>query len=274
LSTGDVNGDGVSDILIGAMGASLFNRSNNGVVYVVYGRLGLSNTNMNVASLNSSMTYGYYIGGATTNDAAGTSVSRADLNNDGSMDIVIGAPAFSTSSRMKCGAIYAVYGKSGNTSNVNLNNLLASRGMLVIGSTDNAMEGMFVSSIGDIDGDNRAEVYMGSNTVSHILYNSLHVLPVVSSSSSSSSGMSSSGSTTATTSSSGSMSSASTSTTTGTTTGSTSTTSTAGGSTGGTGTDTQSSGSIASNSQVSHNPQQSLVFFILSAIAANLVMLF
>ncbi|MFM7712042.1 MAG: FG-GAP repeat protein, partial [Microcystis sp.] len=89
---GDLNGDGVGDLLIGEP-----NGGNNqaGVSYVIYG--GKSNNIGSVANINVSnigtTVQGYVIGQGGANQLSGSSVSAVgDLNNDGKADLLIGAP--------------------------------------------------------------------------------------------------------------------------------------------------------------------------------------
>ncbi|OPF16167.1 hypothetical protein B1L04_24130 [Microcystis aeruginosa KW] len=89
---GDLNGDGVGDLLIAEP-----NGGNNqaGVSYVIYG--GSSNNIGTVASINVSnigtTVQGYIIGQGGANQLSGSSVSAVgDLNNDGKADLLIGAP--------------------------------------------------------------------------------------------------------------------------------------------------------------------------------------
>ena len=87
---GDVNGDGVGDVIIGANGAN----SMAGESYVVFGKDVASNggfaANVSLGSLTGAD--GFVINGFAAGDRAGSSVSNVgDLNGDGVDDVIVGA---------------------------------------------------------------------------------------------------------------------------------------------------------------------------------------
>ena len=85
-AAGDLNNDGVDDVIMGA-----HTSSGNGAAYIVFGRSsGLVSKNLNPINL-SALKSGFKISG-TSGSHFGYSVSRAgDINKDGMDDIVIGA---------------------------------------------------------------------------------------------------------------------------------------------------------------------------------------
>ncbi|MCC5603821.1 integrin alpha [Nostoc favosum] len=90
-NAGDINNDGIDDLIIGADGASPNGNSRAGQSYVVFGvkNLGSGGT-FNLSSLNG--TNGFFINGIAADDWSGSSVSNAgDINNDGIDDLIIGA---------------------------------------------------------------------------------------------------------------------------------------------------------------------------------------
>jgi hypothetical protein len=101
-SAGDVNGDGLDDLIVGAKRAS-------GASYVVFGKT--DDTSVNLSAIASGDgTKGFVINGAAADDESGFSVSSAgDVNGDGFDDLIVGAwladPNGSSS-----GASYVVYG--------------------------------------------------------------------------------------------------------------------------------------------------------------------
>lgn len=104
---GDVNGDGIDDILIGAVNADP-NGYASGAGYVVFGRSTGFTSTLQLAALDGSS--GFAIQGQSANDNAGSSVGAAgDVNGDGIDDIIVGAPG-SDANGYGSGASYVIFG--------------------------------------------------------------------------------------------------------------------------------------------------------------------
>ncbi len=138
-SAGDINGDGFSDVIIGAKGVS----SHTGAAYIYLGSASGISSSATPAVLN----------GISANDNFGTSVANAgDLDGDGFSDIIIGAYGVSTNK----GAAYIYLGSaSGIISG-------ASASSTLNGASAGDRFGIAVASAGDIDGDGHSDVIVGA----------------------------------------------------------------------------------------------------------------
>ena len=90
---GDVNQDGIDDVLIGATLADPLTRSAAGTVYVIFGmRNGTAFSDLDLLTFTSGSA-GFLVQGSAAFDNLGSSLSRAgDFNGDGAADFIVGAP--------------------------------------------------------------------------------------------------------------------------------------------------------------------------------------
>ncbi len=145
---GDVNGDGFSDVLVGARSNSNIGGTGAGAGYVVLGSASPAS-----ASLSGAPSYT----GESAYDAAGTSVSAAgDVNGDGLDDVLIGAHGNAGGGGSYVGAAYLVLGNSAPSS--------ASLALAVryTGEGTNDYAGEAVSAAGDVDGDGYDDMLVGA----------------------------------------------------------------------------------------------------------------
>ncbi len=153
---GDINGDGKTDLLIGAYSG------NNGVgrVYAVLGGSGVGSKGLlPLSSLNG--TNGFVLNGESINDYAGISVSGAgDINGDTWADLIIGAYNHNNG----VGRSYVVYGGTGLGSSgaISLGSLNGANGFKLDGEAADNYSGISVCAAGDINGDGLADLLIGA----------------------------------------------------------------------------------------------------------------
>ena len=160
---GDVNGDGLDDLLVGSVSDDAGGR-NAGAAYVVFGKAGDFGT-VDLAEVAAGRGGFKIIGeaGASTDpfklgDQAGQSVSGAgDINGDGFDDLLIGAP-FNEAG----GAAYVLFGKAGGFATVNLDDIAAGVGFKIVGERGGDWAGFSVSGAGDVNGDGVADLIVGA----------------------------------------------------------------------------------------------------------------
>jgi large repetitive protein len=162
-SGGDINGDGLGDIIIGAViGGSANATPYSGKTYVVFGR-NTANATIDLGQVAAGVG-GFAIVSNTADEQSGHSVSSAgDINGDGLADIILGAPFKTESGGVNTGHSFVVYGKS-STTQVNLtdvgNNI---GGFAIIGQGAQDLSGYSVGAAGDINGDGLADLIVGAH---------------------------------------------------------------------------------------------------------------
>ena len=152
---GDINADGISDVVVGEPFWSLFDRS-VGRAYVIFGRntaaKGHFPANLDVSSLDGHN--GFSMDGLTKGDILGLSVDTAgDINGDNIDDLMVGSPQ-NFSGPPAPGRAYVIYGRSKPFSaNISLSHLDGNDGFVIVGSNVEEPVGNAISAAGDINAD-------------------------------------------------------------------------------------------------------------------------
>ncbi len=155
-NAGDVNGDGLDDLIVGAKHADPDSKSNAGKSYVVFGKT--DSTAINLSAIASG-TGGFVINGENVDDVSGNSVSTAgDVNGDGLNDLIVGARG-----KLKAGKFYVIFGKKDNTT-IDLSAIASGTGGFVInGENVSGFSGISVSTAGDVNGDGLDDLIVGAH---------------------------------------------------------------------------------------------------------------
>lgn len=169
-NAGDVNADGIDDILVGAWPADPDGRFEAGEVYVIFGQDGFDREDITVSSLNGSN--GFVLEGVRGNDPAvsgdngdraGISVASAgDFNADGFADIIVGATQTDQNGLSDTGSAYIVFGGDSFAANIDL----ANAGFRLDGAQAGANLGRSVTSAGDLNADGVDDIAVGAIGVS------------------------------------------------------------------------------------------------------------
>ncbi len=159
---GDVNGDGIVDIIIGNTNASANGLTGVGVSYVIYGSRTGFPALLQPTALNGSN--GFVVVGTNREDRSGKFVGAAgDFNHDGVDDFMIGASYKTQNGVAEVGEAYLVYGRrEGFPAAISLSDINGRNGFVFKGSNIQDSAGAAVTGIGDLNHDGIDDIAIGA----------------------------------------------------------------------------------------------------------------
>ena len=139
---GDVNGDGVPDVLVGVSNARVDGTPLAGRVHLISGADGRRLRTLTSPNMEENGAFGDAVAGI------------ADLNGDGGPEVVVGAPVESVNGLHQAGRVYIISGTDGRLI----------RRLQAPTPKKEASFGRAVSPAGDVDGDGTPDVIVGAQT--------------------------------------------------------------------------------------------------------------
>ena len=150
---GDINNDGIDDLIVGAPLADSNGNDNVGSSYVVFGSISGFPDSFDFSQLNGSN--GFVINGLEVDNFSGISVSGVgDINDDGIDDLILGAFGTAPNGNDNAGSSYVIFGSNeAFPASFDLSELNGSNGFVIDGNNEFNHSGIVVSEAGDLNAD-------------------------------------------------------------------------------------------------------------------------
>jgi Ca2+-binding RTX toxin-like protein len=168
-TTSDLNGDGITDLMIRSPNVSLNGFREEGSISVVFGGTNIgAGGSIDRSTLDGSN--GFVINGTNRQELLGRSATTtSDVNNDGIADLIIRSPYASPNGIRNAGSIYVVFGGTniGAGGTINRSTLDGSNGFVFNGTTQNEGLNTFIdtaTTASDLNNDGINDLIIAANT--------------------------------------------------------------------------------------------------------------
>jgi hypothetical protein len=159
-TAGDLNGDGLDDMILGAIQSDPNNREDSGQVYVIFANRFGQPANLELSTLNG--TNGFKITGDQSDDNLGLYANElGDFNGDGLDDFVLGTNEASSNGFSRSGDAYVVFGSTSYPAEIGAGEIAGNYGLFFGGVDVNDRLGR-VDAAGDVNGDGYDDLILGA----------------------------------------------------------------------------------------------------------------
>lgn len=160
-NAGDINHDGIDDLILGSPSFHDGISSNLGRVTIVFGKSSGFPAVFKLDNLTSAE--GSIITNSVLQAQLGKSISAAgDFNNDGIDDIIVGAPHKEVNGIYSAGEAYVIFGSNSFPATLSVENLNTNTGVIFQGTKYNEQLGFSVAGLKDINHDGKADIAISS----------------------------------------------------------------------------------------------------------------